>query len=129
MRQSLSNTCDLSGETLPLAPENRFHLGLLGHWSVASGELYSRADYSWTDDTETDNALEPRGVQDSYGILNARIGWRNDSFDLAAWVMNATDEEVATLSGPQTIFGSVDGGRQVYLNDPKTYGVTLRYTY
>jgi iron complex outermembrane receptor protein len=125
----LSNTCDLSGETLPLAQENRFHLGLLGHWNVARGELYSRLDYSWTDETETDNALDPRGVQESYGILNGRIGWRNKSLDIAAWVMNATDEEVVTLSSPQTLFGSVDGGRQLYLNDPKTYGVTLRYTY
>jgi iron complex outermembrane receptor protein len=124
-----ANTCDLSGETLPLAPENRFHLGLLGHWTVAGGKLYSRLDYSWTDDTQTDNALEPRGVQDSYDILNGRIGWRNDSFDIAAWAMNATDEDVVTPSGPQTLFGSIDGGRQIYLNDPKTYGVTVRYTY
>ncbi|MEH6583844.1 MAG: TonB-dependent receptor [Halioglobus sp.] len=125
----VANTCDLSGDALPLAPENRYHLGILGHWSVASGELYGRADYSWTDETETDNALDPRGVQDSYGILNGRVGWRNDSFDMAAWIMNATDEEVVTLSAPQTLFGSVDGGRQVYLNDPKTYGVTLRYSF
>ncbi|MEH6568834.1 MAG: TonB-dependent receptor [Halioglobus sp.] len=125
----VANTCDLSGDPLPLAPENRYHLGVLGHWNVASGELYGRADYSWTDETETDNALEPRGVQDSYGILNARLGWRNDSFDVAAWIMNATDEDVVTLSAPQTLFGSVDGGRQVYLNDPKTYGLTLRYSF
>lgn len=122
-------TCDLSGETLPLAAENRLHLGLSGYWNVGSGELYSRVDYSWTDETETDNALDPRGTQDSYGILNGRIGWRNDSFDIAAWIKNAADEEVVTLSSPQTLFGSIDGGRQVYLNDPQTYGVTFRYSF
>ena len=122
-------TCDLSGETLPLAAENRLHLGLSGYWNVGSGELYSRVDYSWTDETETDNALDPRGTQDSYGILNGRIGWRNDSFDIAAWIRNAADEEVVTLSSPQTLFGSIDGGRQVYLNDPQTYGVTFRYSF
>ncbi len=126
-----NGTCDLSGENLPLAPENRFHLGLSGHWEVGSGELYSRADYSWTDDTDTDtdNALDPRGVQESYGILNGRIGWRNDSFDIAAWIKNATEEDVVTLSAPQTLFGSVDGGRQLYLNDPRAYGFTVRYSF
>ena len=125
----VANTCDLSGETLPLAAENRWHLGLLAHWEVAAGELYTRADYSWTDDTETDNALEPRGVQESYGILNGRIGWRNESFELAAWVTNATDEDVVTISAPQTLFGAVDGGRQLFLNDPRSYGVTARYNF
>ncbi len=124
-----TGNCDLSGDTLPLAPENRYHLGLSGHWPLASGEFYARADYTWTDETDTDNALDPRGVQDSYGILNGRLGWRNDSFDITAWIVNATDEDVVTVSSPQTLFGTVDGGRQVYLNDPQTYGVTLRYTF
>ena len=82
-------------------------------------------DYIWTDDTDTDNGLDPRGLQKDYGLLNGRIGWRNDKWDISAWVSNATDEAVATLSAPQTLFGGLDGGRQVFLNDPKSYGITL----
>lgn len=125
----VTGNCDLSGRTLPLAPENRWHLGLLGAWTAGSGELYTRVDYAWTDDTDTDNALDPRSLQRSYGLLSGRIGWRNDGWDISAWVTNATDEVYATIAGPQTFFGSVDGGRQLFLNDPQTYGLTLRINF
>jgi len=125
----VTGNCDLSGQALPLAPENRWHLGLLGTWTAGSGEIFTRLDYAWTDDTQTDNALDPRGLQSDYGLLNGRIGWRNDRWEIAAWVSNATDETYATLTAPQTLFGGVDGGRQVFLNDPKTYGLTLRINF
>ncbi len=125
----VTGNCDLSGRSLPLAPENRWHLGLLANWTVGSGELYTRVDYAWTDETDTDNALDPRSLQDDYGLLNNRIGWRNDVWDISAWVTNATDEVFATIAGPQTLFGSLDGGRQVFLNDPQSYGLTLRVNF
>ena len=83
---SLQGTCDLSGNTLPLAPKNRWHLGLMGQWNVLDGEIYVRTDYGWTDSTNVDNNLDPRSVQDDYGLLSGRIGWRNHAWDIAAWV-------------------------------------------
>jgi hypothetical protein len=32
---------------------------------------------------------------------------------------------VITAAGPQTIFGGIDGGMQFFLNEPRTYGVTM----
>ena len=125
----LTGNCDLSGRSLPLAPENRWHLGLLSVWAAGRGELYTRLDYARTDNTETDNALDPRGLQPSYGLLNGRIGWRDDGWDISAWVANATDEAFVTISAPQSLFGSLDGGRQIFLNDPRTYGLTLRVSF
>ena len=88
--------------------------------NVALLTSWLTADFAYTYlDTQYENFTEGA----------CHIGWRNDSFDIAAWAMNATDEDVVTLSGPQTLFGSIDGGRQIYLNDPKTYGITVRYTY
>lgn len=121
--------CDLSGRTMPFAPGDRLHLGLLGTWDAGDGELYARADYTWTGDTDTDSALDPRSLQESYGLLNGRIGWRNDRWDVSAWATNATDERIATLSSPQSLFGGLDAGRQVFLNDPRSYGLTARINF
>jgi iron complex outermembrane recepter protein len=124
-----TGNCDLSGETLPLAPENRLHLGLQGTWDWFDGDLYTRVDYNWTDETETENGLNPKGTQDAYGIVNGRIGWRNEQLDINAWIQNATDEEVITGSASQTTYGEVDGSFQAFLNDPQTYGVSVRYSF
>jgi hypothetical protein len=44
---------------------------------------------------------------------------------VSVWGDNLTDETVMTAVGPQTIFGGIDGGLQVYLNESRTYGVTM----
>ncbi len=123
----VQDTCVLDGEGLPSAPDLRFTLGALGHWIVAGGELYFRADWNWTDNTQTNANLDPRSLQNSYSILNGRLGWRSKRIDVSAWIRNATDEAVTLVSGPQTLFGGIDGGLQFFLNDPRLYGVTLRY--
>jgi len=41
------------------------------------------------------------------------------------WGENLTDETVITAAGPQTVFGTADGGMQFFLNEPRTYGVTM----
>nr|MCU0940595.1 hypothetical protein [Burkholderiaceae bacterium] len=58
-------------------------------------------------------------------LLSARLGWRNDRYSVSVWGDNLTDETVMTAVGPQTIFGGIDGGLQVYLNESRTYGVTM----
>ena len=122
-------TCVLDGEGLPSAPDSRITLGALMHWEVGSGELYARADSIWSDDVQTNTSLDPRSMQSSYSLLNGRIGWRNDRLDISASVHNATDENVILVSGAQTLIGGVDGGLQNFLNDPRRYGVTLRYNF
>jgi iron complex outermembrane receptor protein len=122
-------TCVLDGESLPSAPKLRLTLGALGHWDFASGELYTRADWLWTDELQTNANLDPRSSQSSYGILNGRLGWRNERIDLSAWVRNLTDEDVVLASGAQALFGATDGGLQIFLNDPRHYGLTIRYQF
>jgi outer membrane receptor protein involved in Fe transport len=53
------------------------------------------------------------------------MGWRNDRYTVSVWGDNLTDETVKIAAGPQTIFGGIDGGMQFFLNEPRTYGVTL----
>jgi outer membrane receptor protein involved in Fe transport len=118
-------TCDLSGETLPNAPTWRSNLGAQFEQPVAAGTGFLRADWSYSSEQNVDTGLDPRAEQGSYSLLSARLGWRNDRYTVSVWGDNLTDETVMTAVGPQTIFGGIDGGLQVYLNESRTYGVTM----
>jgi len=118
-------TCDLSGATLPNAPDWRSNLGVQFEQPLAAGTGFIRTDWSYTSDQNVDTALDPRAEQLSNSLLSARLGWRNERYSVTLWGENLTDETVMTSVGPQTIFGGLDGGLQIYLNNPRTYGVTM----
>ncbi|MCM2313099.1 MAG: TonB-dependent receptor, partial [Steroidobacteraceae bacterium] len=118
-------TCDLSGETMPNAPTWRSNLGLQLEHPLAAGTGFFRTDWSYSSDQNVDTALDPRAEQGANSILSARMGWRNERYSVSVWGDNLTDETVMTTAGPQTIFGGIDGGLQIYLNEPRTYGVTM----
>ncbi|MEY2918932.1 MAG: hypothetical protein RL261_237, partial [Pseudomonadota bacterium] len=63
--------------------------------------------------------------QDAFSLWSARLGWRNERYSVTVWGENLTDETVINAAGPQTIFGGIDGGMQFFLNEPRTYGVTM----
>jgi iron complex outermembrane recepter protein len=118
-------TCDLSGATLPNAPDWRTNLGLQYEHALAAGTGFFRTDWAYTSEQNVDTALDPRAKQGAYGLMSARLGWRNARYSVAVWGDNLTDETVKTAAGPQTIFGGIDGGMQIFLNEPRTYGVTF----
>ena len=118
-------TCDLSGETLPNAPDWRTTLGVQYEHALASGTGFFRTDWAYTSEQNVDTALDPRAQQDAYSLWSARLGWRNGRYSVSLWGENLADETVKTAAGPQTVFGSADGGMQIYLNEPRTYGVTM----
>jgi outer membrane receptor protein involved in Fe transport len=118
-------TCDLSGETLPNAPDWRTNLGLQYEHGLGGGTGFVRGDWAYSSEQNVDTALDPRAEQDAVSLLSARLGWRNDRYSVTVWGDNLTDETVKIAAGPQTIFGGIDGGMQFFLNEPRTYGVTL----
>jgi outer membrane receptor protein involved in Fe transport len=122
---AVARTCDLSGQTLPNAPQWRTNLGVQYERALLSGTGFLRADWAYSAEQNVDTALDPRAVQEAVSLLSARLGWRNDRFSVTLWGENLTDETVKTTAGPQTIFGGIDGGLQIWLNDPRTYGVSV----
>ena len=120
-----TGTCDLSGEHPVNAPEWTTHLGLMYLTDVSWGEVYARADWSWSDDYNTSFSADPRLVQDSYSWLNFRIGTRWDTFEVVAWVDNALDEDVVNFDSLMNLFNN-DLSYQTYRQSPRSYGLTLR---
>jgi iron complex outermembrane receptor protein len=69
--------------------------------------------------------LEEKDVDDRE-LLNVKIGWRNDNWNISVWGKNLTEDEYAT----QTVITQLFSGQDSYfLAPPKTYGATLRYEF
>jgi len=118
-------TCDLSGETMPNAPDWRTNLGAQYEREVWAGTGFIRADWAYSSSQVVDPALDPRTEQGSYSLWSARMGWRNDRYGVTLWGENLADETIMSTAGAQTIFGGIDGGMQIFLNEPRSYGVTV----
>jgi len=104
-------------------PTWRSNLGMQYEQPVAAG-TDSSDGLVYSSEQNVDTALDPRAEQGSYSSCRPpRL--RNDRYSVSVWGDNLTDETVMTAVGPQTIFGGIDGGLQVYLNESRTYGVTM----
>jgi iron complex outermembrane receptor protein len=63
---------------------------------------------------------------DDRNLLNMKLGWRNDHWNLSVWGRNLTDDEYAS----QTVTPLLVTGMDAYfLAEPRTYGATVRYDF
>ncbi|TQV81142.1 TonB-dependent receptor [Exilibacterium tricleocarpae] len=106
-------------------------------WSPAIpvGELNIHLDYIVTEDRlrGTPDFLDSFATVDGYGddreILSARISWLSDGgdYEVAVWGRNLTDSELVTsISG---LGLSTINTPLATIEDPRTYGVDLRYNF
>jgi iron complex outermembrane receptor protein len=117
------------GQEQPFTAEFSGNLGATLVFPLADGGLYIRGDYIFMDDHITNGSsedqLEDKDVDDRE-LLNAKIGWRNDNWNISVWGKNLTDDEYAV----QTVVTQLFSGQDSYfLAPPRTYGATLRYDY
>ncbi len=120
-----SEQCDRSGFPIPYNPENRAFLAATQHFDVGNNNLWFRFEASYASEQFTDGDIDPFSRQDSYTILNLRIGLDIDSWNstITAWGRNITDERY--------FHGSFDAPIQFvrmnsYPGEPSTFGVTFR---
>lgn len=73
----------------------------------------------------TDNAPTPFDVQDGNFKINLRagIGSQDESWGIEAWVMNLTNEITRGVTFDTTLRS---GSRSAFVQQPRTFGVTLR---
>ena len=117
------------GQDLPFTAEFSGNLGATLVFPLADGGLYIRGDYIFMDDHLTnsaDAALLENKDEDDREQLNARIGWRNDHWNVSVWGKNLTDDEYAVQTGVTQVFSGQD---PYWLAPPRTYGATLRYDF
>ncbi|PIE74262.1 MAG: TonB-dependent receptor, partial [Deltaproteobacteria bacterium] len=104
---------DYSGNTNPYAPE---YSGNIGAQYRASNGLFARCDLTGYGKTYLDktNTYE----RDPYALVNAKIGYESDSFDIYLYADNLLDEEYDSREE-----------YVVYYSQPLEIGVKLSYRF
>ena len=92
--------------------------------SPGAGEVTVSANWYWRDDVFNANTVTIRPVNPAYGVLNARVDWKNvldKGFDLAVFGTNLTDK--VYIAGGYPI--SQLGFDSAVYGEPRMYGVSL----
>jgi iron complex outermembrane receptor protein len=90
-----SNLEPYEGNRLRNAPKNSYSLSGIFDYSLDSGSINARADYTYKDDSFQDIQNQPEAAIPSYDLLNLRLAYSPASqrWEIAAWLKNALDEE------------------------------------
>lgn len=128
--------CVLDGERLEYAPNWAGSVAADYIYPLDGSEVYVHGDLSFKTEHISDPTRSAASVDTRYEILNARIGWRNDNWDISLWGKNLTDDYYAighTSNLIANLFAAADGGLSTtnyrrWVNEPRTWGVTLRYS-
>ncbi len=128
----------LHGATMPFAPEWSGSLSATYEWDF-SGNLVGRFNIGakYMGDYNTGSDLDVEKHQDSYTVVNARVGiGRADKrWMVELWGTNITDAEYVQVGfdGPlQNLFpdpGNPFNTYNAFLGAPRMYGVTFRVRY
>tara|TARA_R110002110_G_scaffold406421_1_gene626306 strand:- start:113924 stop:116164 length:2241 start_codon:yes stop_codon:yes gene_type:complete len=124
---------DLSGERLQFAPEYTANIGAEYITMVTDTmEIAMSVDYNWSDETVVANDQDANLIQDSVGLLNARIGLASSdgTWNLSLIGKNLTEEDVFTWGNdvPLGAFG-FDKTYFKHINPPRTFELAARYNF
>ena len=119
---------DLSGNTLPNAPEYTAKIGVNWETSLGNGVLRIRGEAYYQDEVYFTEWNRQDAYQDSYEQYNASIDYIwNDSWLVSVWGRNLSDEEVISnniITAP--LYDSLRVGSVL---PPRTYGATVGYQF
>lgn len=111
---------------LPFAPNWSGNLSATLLFPVAGGMSYLRSDYSFMADHFGNATYQAPKTEQDKKLLNARLGWRDEAWDAALWVKNITDEAYSAQTAAPLLYS---GTEAEFLAPPRTYGVTVRYSF
>jgi iron complex outermembrane receptor protein len=121
---------DLSGNTLPNAPEYTLKLGLTYQTAVANGNLRLRGEAYYQDDVYFTEWNRQDAAQDGYGLLNANADFSfgpDGRYLISLWGRNLSDEEIISnniITAP--LYSSLRVGSML---PPRTFGLTGSYAF
>jgi len=115
-----------------------YNLAATLSFPLADGTLFLRGDYHHQGDHlvtglpditarhPDTNELRVLTPEQDRTLVNARIGWRNDQWNLSFWGKNLTSDKYASLVATRNNFS---GQYSYFLTPPLTYGATVRYNF
>ena len=129
--------CDFSGETPYFVADWSGVVSANYILPLSNGaEAYAYAGYNFRTKHDTATDGYDQG-EDDLENLDARLGWRNDNWDIAVWGKNLTDDVYNLGYSENTFTASIYPAlgltqRQTYdrwLSVPRSYGMSLRYMF
>ena len=92
-------------------------------WPLGGGEMAVQADASYADNTYYTLRNYDSHQMDDYILVNARISYTIDDWELAAFMHNVTDEENEVMGFDISLFC---GCSEIYVGEPQWWGVSAR---
>jgi iron complex outermembrane recepter protein len=122
-------TQDLSGETLPYAPEwsgtlyADYRTQISGNWM-----MMARLNLNYKDEFFTSPDLSETSLQDSYVKVDARLAFAtiDDRWELAIYGRNLTDETTYTFSLNAPLSAGIQAS---WVEEPRVIGAQVRYKF
>nr|MBC8222090.1 TonB-dependent receptor [SAR86 cluster bacterium] len=116
---------DLSGNSLPMAAELNYRLGVTKFVDTASGSWSFRMDYSYRDDYYSTAFNRPRGHIEDVSLIDLSMKYTpvSEAWFVGAYVRNVGDEDhiYAYYSTDVTVGGFQNG----VAIDPKIFGINF----
>lgn len=113
-----------AGTALSQAPQWSFNFLLANTWNLeSSGSIRAQLDYSWVD-KQFAALADPLAVYGPIKSLGARLSWvsSDQDWEMSLWGKNIADQISDTYS-----FTNNSGARTVYRQQPRSYGIDVRY--
>lgn len=121
--------CNRSGDPIDSNAENTYMVGATQTFTVNDRvNGFVHANYNYRDEQYKDGNIDPLKLEDGYGVLNMKVGFRLESLQLeiTAWARNLLDEDyMATYFDAPLQSGKL----YAYPTEPRTYGLSLTKTF
>jgi len=117
-------TSKIDGNPLPRAPKNQLNFTLKYSTEIGNGEFYALTDWTYRSSYNffLYEAPEYKAKPLTEGGLRAGYKWGNGKYEVAAFGRNITNKQV--------IIGAIDFDNLTgMLNEPRTYGATLKVNF
>jgi iron complex outermembrane recepter protein len=112
-----------------------FNAGYTGDLADTGMQYFINGDMRYQSELNSGSDLDIEKTQEGYALVNGRIGIKNadDLWSVELWVRNLFDKDATQVNFDAPLQGS--GGRQAlvntqtfngFLNEPRTFGVTVR---
>ena len=114
----------LTGQVPAGIPDVSLSFSATYDFSIGNSDAFVRADYQYEDEVQVVDNIPADLISREVSTLNASAGMTTESgLDFTIWARNLTDDQYL-LSGFPT--PAQAGSLNSYLNEPRTYGVSVR---